>query len=95
MRIEYSPESIHDLTRLREFIESKNPIAARRIANELLDGISKLRLFPKIGLPVARAGDPQIIRDLFVGNYTVRYLIGNDGIYILRIWHGKEIGKDL
>lgn len=95
MRVEYSPESIYDLIRLREFIEIKNPIAARRVANELLDGISKLRLFPKIGLPVVRASDPKIVRDLFIGNYTVRYLIGNDEIYILRIWHGKEIEKDL
>ncbi len=95
MRISYSPESIDDLIRLRDFIKEKNPVAAQRIANELLDGISKLKLFPKIGLPVMRATDPQSIRDLFIGSYTIRYLIGTNEIYILRIWHGKEIEKDL
>lgn len=95
MRVSYSPESIDDLIRLRDFIKDKNPVAAQRIANELLDGINKLKLFPKIGLPVFRAADPQSIRDLYIGNYTVRYLIGNNEIYILRLWHGKEIEKDL
>ena len=95
MRVRYSPESIDDLIRLRDFIKEKNPVAAQHIANELLDGINKLKLFPKIGLPVTRATDPQIIRDLFIGNYTVRYLIGNNEIFILRMWHGKEIEKDL
>ncbi|MCP5035707.1 MAG: type II toxin-antitoxin system RelE/ParE family toxin, partial [Actinomycetia bacterium] len=39
--------------------------------------------------------DPEQIRDLYVGNYTVRYLIINEVIYILRIWHGKENEKNL
>lgn len=95
MKIKYTLESINDLKRLRNFIEEKNPIAAQRIASELLTGIKKLKVFPKIGLPVLRAQDPEIIRDLFIGHYTVRYLISDKVIFILRIWHGKEIEKDL
>ena len=95
MKINYSPESIHDLIRLREFIEVKNPAAAERIANELLAGIGKLKIFPRMGLPVRRAPDPRAIRDLFIGQYTVRYLVSSQDIYVLRVWHGKEIGKDL
>ncbi len=95
MKLRYSPESIEDLIRLRDFIKERNPVAAQRIADELLDGINKLKLFPKIGLPVKKAADPQTVRDLFIGNYTVRYLIGNNEIYILRMWHGKEVEKDL
>jgi len=95
MKINYTLESINDLKRLREFIEVKNPIAAHRIAKELLTGIEKLKVFPKIGLPVRRAPDPEIIRDLFIDRYTVRYLVSSNAIFILRIWHGKEIEKDL
>ncbi len=91
MKIKYTVESIDDLRRLREFVEIHNPIAAQHIANELLAGVKKLKAVPKIGLPVRRAHDPEIIRDLFTGHYTVRYLIGNDTIYILRMWHEKEM----
>ena len=95
MKIGYTQESINDLERLRHFIESKNPFAARRISSELLDGIGNLHSFPKMGLPVARAPDPEVIRDLFIGQYTVRYLLDEDYLVILRVWHGKEVEKDL
>ena len=95
MKISYTQEAINDLERLRKFIESKNPFAARRISSELLDGIGNLHSFPKMGLPVARAPDPEAIRDLFIGRYTVRYLLDEDHLVILRVWHGQEVEKDL
>jgi plasmid stabilization system protein ParE len=49
MNLNFTPEAVGDLIRLREFIEEKNPIAAQRIANELLFGIEKLKVFPEIG----------------------------------------------
>ena len=95
MKIRYSPESIGDLQRIVEFVEVKNPFAARRIAIDLQEGVDKLKLFPKIGLPVLKAPDPEQIRDLYVASYTVRYLISDELIYILRIWHNKENEKNL
>ena len=95
MKISYTQEAIADLERLRSFIEPKNLFAARRISSELLDGIGNLHAFPKMGLPVARAPDPDTIRDLFIGQYTLRYLLDKDHVVILRIWHGKEVEKDL
>ena len=95
MKFRYTHEAIADLERLRSFIEPKNPFAARRISSELLDGINNLHTFPKMGLPVARALDPETIRDLFISQYTVRYLLDEDYVVILRVWHGKEVEKDL
>ncbi len=95
MRILYTSESIEDLKRLREFISVKNPHVAQRVAGELLEGINKLKAFPKMGIKVSLAPDPSIIRDLFVGSYTVRYLLANKEIHILRLWHGKEVERSL
>lgn len=95
MNLRFAPEAIDDLKRLREFIEEKNPVAAQRIAEDILLGIEKLTTFPKIGLKVERAFDPERIRDLFIGRYTVRYLIGDGEIIVLRLWHNKEGEKDL
>ncbi|MCI2283583.1 type II toxin-antitoxin system RelE/ParE family toxin [Colwellia sp. MSW7] len=89
MIIQYSPEAIDDLVRLREFIAAKNPYAAKHVAQKLLSGIEKLKDFSEIGLSVQRFPEPEKIRDLFVTNYTVRYLIGQEAIFILRVWHGK------
>ena len=90
MKIVFTPESIEDLTRLREFIEIKNPDAAKRIADSLIDGISQLKNFPYIGVEVSSAPNPEIMRDLIFGNYIIRYLILDKTINILRMWHHKE-----
>ena len=95
MNLRSSPEAVEDLIRLRNFIEEKNPTAAQQIANDLLLGLEKLKVFPEIGLKVERAFDPNRIRDLFIGSYTVRYLVGDGEVVVLRIWHGKENEKDL
>jgi len=95
VNLRFSPEAVDDLARLRKFIEERNPAAAQRIARDLLLGVEKLKLFSEIGLKVDRAFEPHRIRDLFIGRYTVRYLIGEDEIVILRLWHSKEHEKDL
>ncbi len=95
MRVKYSPESIKDLQRVVEFVENKNQFAARRIAIDIQEGVYRLKQFPKIGLPVLKATDSEKIRDLYVGSYTVRYLIAENTIYVLRVWHNKENEIDL
>ncbi len=95
MKVRYSPEAVDDLNRVVEFVEAKNPFAARRIAIDLQEGIDRLKQFPRIGLPVLKAPDPDRIRDLYVGSHTVRYLVADEVIYILRIWHNKENEKNL
>jgi len=94
MKVRYSPESIDDLQRLVDFVEKNNPYAARRIAIDLQEGVDRLKRFPEIGLPVLIASDPEKIRDLYVASYTVRYLITDKIIYVLRIWHSRENEKN-
>ena len=90
MKIRYSPEAIGDLSRLREFIGNKNPQAASRVAYSLTSGIGNLKDFPLMGVEVSRAPNPKIVRDLVIGNYLVRYLVIDEEIHILRLWHQKE-----
>ncbi len=90
MKLSYSREAIIDLIRLREFIATKNPEAAKKIAKSLRKGISQLKTFPYFGVEVEQAPNPEMIRDLIIGNYIARYLIYAKQIYILRVWHHKE-----
>jgi len=94
MKLLYTQEAVNDLRRLRESIEVKNLLAARKVSINIRQGINKLITFPKIGLPVSKVPDQEAIRDLYVSKYTVRYLIQNQCIYILRFWHNKENEKD-
>lgn len=86
MKLKYSPQSIADLQRLHDFIADKSPLSARKTAIEIQEGAEKLKQFPKVGLPVSRAEDSGLVRDLYLGSYTIRYLISGDNvIFILRI----------
>ncbi len=90
MKLLYTPEAIDDLQRLRAFIETKNPEAAARIGRNLIQEISKLKTLPYIGRKVAKAPNPKVVRDLSIDSYIVRYLVLNEEVHVLRIWHKRE-----
>ncbi len=90
MKLSYSHEAISDLIRLREFIALKNPDAAQKTARSIKNGITQLKTFPYLGVEVELAPNPEMIRDLIIGNYIARYLVHQKHVYILRIWHHKE-----
>lgn len=90
MNLVYSVNAVEDLSRLRDFIEIHNPIAAHQISTKLIEGITTLIDYPKIGHPVPKAPDPEKIRDLIIGDFIVRYIIHKSSIVVLRIWHHRE-----
>ena len=93
MKVSYSDDAIQDLIRLKEFIQVNNPSAAQKAAYLIVMGISQLKEFPRLGVKVELAPDPEVNRDLIIRNYICRYLITDQTIYILRIWHHKEYRK--
>jgi plasmid stabilization system protein ParE len=93
VKLAFSREARGDLVRLRAFIAKHNPAAAERLARRLIQGIERLLRNPRLGRRVTVAPDqmaPEEIRDWVVGEYVVRYLIADQRIVVLRVWHGKE-----
>jgi len=89
MKLLFSVAALNDLVRLRDFIAKHNIEAAQRVAQRLRGAIQGLVDTPQIGRPVADM--PGEIRELIFGKYVVRYEIRQHLLYILRIWHGKEV----
>lgn len=75
---------------MRQFVAEHNPLTASRIAEDLLQRIEQLRLFPEIGKNVEPAKVEGSIRDFIFGKYIVRYSVQSDTLIILRIWHHYE-----
>lgn len=92
-RLIYTASAIDDLVRLRAFIAEHDPAAAQRIGAELVKRISLLRDAPLIGRAVESAPDPQSVRDMVFGAYTVRYAVTARTIAVLRVWHHLEHRK--
>ena len=90
--LRWLPEAVLDLTRLREFIHVHNPDAAARAARRIREAAHKLQIMPFAGRPVPGIEPP--LRDLFVhfgqAGYWLRYMVTDDEIIIVKIWHGRE-----
>lgn len=87
MKYYFTQSAQRDLSRLRGFIAEKNPSAAVLISKRLRQSIQRITDQPEMGVGVE---DIPGVQDLVSGNYIVRYTLLEQGVYILRIWHGKE-----
>ena len=93
MKLVYAPEAVKDLRRSHDFVAEHNAPAARRLSKSLRDGFKRLKQFPQMGRRVRQSADvwaPEEIRDWVTGTYIARYLLLDETIVILRIWHQKE-----
>lgn len=92
-RLKILPEAVADLVRLREFIHVHNPAAASRAAKRIREAIHKIPHQPFLGRSIADIDNPEL-RERFIpfgkAGYWIEYLIKEEEIHIVKIWHGKE-----
>ena len=92
-RLKILPEAIADLARLREFIHVHNPAAASRAAKRLREAIHKIPHQPFLGRQMEGVDNPEL-RERFIpfgkAGYWIEYLVKEEEILIVKIWHGRE-----
>lgn len=93
-QVRFAPSAIRDLQRLRDFLRSKNPVAARRAAETIMKAVQVLGLQAHIGRPVEDL--PEELREWVIdfgdNGYVARYRIEKEVITILVVRHQKEVG---
>ena len=89
--IKWHARAVTDLDRLREFLFAKNPVTAARAVKIIIQGAVLLEKAPNLGRPMA---DGSKRRELFMpfgtGSYVLRYLIKEDTVVVVRVWHSRE-----
>ena len=60
MRVRWTTEAADDLERICDYIALERPDSARRVAESVVERISELRAFPRIGRPGRVAGTREI-----------------------------------
>ncbi len=88
MRVVWRELARDDIMRIVEHITAENPVAAQRVARELLLAGESLLIFPRRG----RVGQFPNTRELVaVFPYVLVYRLEDEGlISILRVWHGAQ-----
>jgi len=85
------PAALDDFARLYAFLVDKNPDAARRAAETLRGGARLLAAHPDIGqLMDDETGRRELFQAFGAGAYVLRYLIEDQTVIIIRVWHSLE-----
>lgn len=87
VKVIWRPETAADLSRIFRHIAEENPVAARRVARELLLAGESLTLFPRRGRPGLIPGTRELVA---VTPYIIVYEVAEAEVTILRVWHGAQ-----
>jgi plasmid stabilization system protein ParE len=90
VKLLFLPTAAHDLERLREFVEAKDPRAAARIASRLYAAAANLLQAPELGRPIEGTPYRKLVIRMRRSAYIMHYREREDAIVIVRIWHGRE-----
>lgn len=83
-------KALFDLACLYEFLAPVNKPAAARTVQALTRAPTILLTNPRIGEQLFQF-EPREVRRILVGEYEVRYELQDSIIYVLRLWHTREV----
>jgi len=90
MKLKWSKEAVADIARLYDFLATVNPTAAARAVQTLTVAPRQLLDRPQSGRHLDQYL-PREVRRIIVGNYEMRYELVGSTVYILRVWHTREL----
>lgn len=77
------PEAARDITGIWEYIAKDSPQAARRVRQDILEGIRKLLPFPHVGTR-------RPLRFIVVRDYLIAYAPDEKPLWVVAVLHGKR-----
>lgn len=87
MRVMWADSALDDVEQIVTYINRFNPMAARRVAQAILDAGDGLARFPARGRFGSVAGTRELVT---VWPYVILYEVEPDAVRILRVWHGAQ-----
>ena len=87
MTVRWRPAASDDVLNIVTHIAGENPIAARRVAQEIYVAGTSLSVFPYRGRKGRTPGTRELVA---VQPYIIVYEIDKDDVTILRVWHGAQ-----
>ncbi len=92
--VKFTSGALHDLERLKDFLQSKNPIVSQKVAKTIVQSVQILEKHPQIGRP-ADDMEPEY-RELMISfgqsGYVALYRFDGENVVILAIRHQMEAG---
>ncbi len=90
MRVRFTPSARRELLEALEFIDQDSPAAADAMLERSVAGLAQLKDFPESGRVVPEFPDLPY-REVLVNPYRFFYLITNDAVWIVAVWHERQL----
>jgi addiction module RelE/StbE family toxin len=87
MSVVFSPEALADIAAIRAYIGADNPLAASRMAVQIVAACDRLETMPERGRPGLVPGTRELTG---AWPYIIVYRIVTGEVQIVRVWHGAQ-----
>ena len=90
----WSPQALHDLQSIREYIARDSTLYADLVVRRIVACVDRLASFPESGRVVPECGDPQI-REVIVRPYRIVYRRQAAEVEIVTVFRASRLLPDL
>lgn len=88
MKVVWRPRAVDQLIGIEDFIATSNPVAARRVAQQIKTAVAGLAQLPHRGRPGRVPGTRELV--LVDLPYIVAYAVVGERVEILAVIHGAR-----
>jgi toxin ParE1/3/4 len=88
-RLVLAPRARADLFDIDAYIAERNPLAAERLIERLIQAMKSLAAMPKMGRTCEDLGLPSV-RRFVVEKHHIFYVLDSNGIRVVRVIHGRR-----
>lgn len=88
-RVSWTIQALNDLEAIGDFIARDAPSFAQVFVNRVFQSVERLEQFPHSGRVVPEIAQEDI-REIIFGNYRIVYIVSNDEVSILTVFHSSR-----
>jgi plasmid stabilization system protein ParE len=89
-RVIWSPQALHDLESIRDFIARDSPLYAGLVIQRLVASVERLGAFPKSGRVVPELGRSDV-REVIQPPFRIVYRLSGDGVEVATVFRSSRL----
>ena len=89
-RVRWSNQALADLEAIGDFIARDAPSVAQVFVERVFAAVKRLEAFPRSGRVVPEIGQEDI-REIIFGSYRIVYVVSEDEVNILTVFHAARL----